>query len=98
MDPLVVGSLGLIAIGVVASATVYLLSIRRAESQRQIGEIRRWNAVFLLSMISFMGVGPFVPWLMIPAFLGIGLALDSISHCTQTVDAEKKIQTHQVQN
>lgn len=98
MDPLVVSSLGLIAIGVVASVTVYLMSIRRAETQHQLGEIRRWNAVFLLSMISFMGVGPFVPWLMIPAFLGIGLALDSISRCTQTVDVEKNIQTHQVHN
>ena len=82
MDYRLVAALGGVAIGLVASAVIYAMTVRRVNTDPGRWTVRRWALAFAFSICTFMGGTPLLEpqyiWIVALPLSGIWLALDTL--------------------
>jgi len=82
VDPRLFAAIGGIAIGLVASAIIYLMTMRRVKIDLDRRAVRSWTLAFTLAICTLMGVIPLLDtqyvWVLALPLLGKYLALDTL--------------------
>lgn len=77
-----VASMGLVVVGMVASAAIYGLGVRRMRPSAAKTEVLRWSLILSLFLCSFFGMAPFLvgraEWVLLFPFAGLGISLFSL--------------------